>query len=78
MEAINRAMSRLGLKIGDHIRFKRRDQVIEGFVMPPYAFTDPDVIVVKLKNGYNVGVLADEIKDLEVLGEIEISRESKE
>jgi glutamyl-tRNA(Gln) amidotransferase subunit D len=29
--------------------------VFEGVLIPPTQFSDPDVVVVKLKNGYNVG-----------------------
>ncbi|MEL9929357.1 MAG: Glu-tRNA(Gln) amidotransferase subunit GatD [Sulfolobales archaeon] len=76
MEAFNKAMERLGVRVGDLIRFKKDGMILEGYVMPPYAFTDPEIIVLKLRNGYNVGFLADEIKDLEIIGRIDQSRES--
>lgn len=62
------AYERLGLEPGHYIRFRRGDIVLEGIVMPPYVFTDPNIVVVKLRNGYNIGVLYDEIRDLEILG----------
>ncbi|MFZ8838459.1 MAG: Glu-tRNA(Gln) amidotransferase GatDE subunit D, partial [Pyrobaculum sp.] len=29
--------------------------VFEGVLIPPTQFSEPDVVVVKLRNGYNVG-----------------------
>jgi glutamyl-tRNA(Gln) amidotransferase subunit D (EC 6.3.5.7) len=38
--------------------------------MPPTQFSDPDVVVVKLKNGYNVGFKKSRIREIVDLGEV--------
>jgi len=41
---------------GDTILVKDTGREYRGILMPHHEFSDPDVIVVKLKSGYNVGV----------------------
>jgi glutamyl-tRNA(Gln) amidotransferase subunit D len=67
LNELNKAYKILGVEPGLYIRFRYKNEILEGVVMPPYVFTDPDIIVVKLKNGYNIGVLYSEIKDLEII-----------
>ncbi len=44
---------------GDRIRFTTADgDVFEGLLMPRHAFSADDVAIVKLDNGYNIGVAA--------------------
>ncbi|WP_052883244.1 Glu-tRNA(Gln) amidotransferase subunit GatD [Thermoproteus tenax] len=43
---------------------------LEGVLLPPTAYTDPNVYIVKLKNGYNVGIAKDKVAKLEELGEM--------
>ncbi len=50
-------MADLGdLEVGDLVRIIKGDMVLEGIVMPATEFTSNDVIILKLSNGYNVGV----------------------
>ncbi len=49
-----------GLSIGDRVRVSRRGAVYEGILMPRHALTGRQIIVVKLDNGYNVGIRVDE------------------
>lgn len=44
------------VKIGDYIRIFRGKDVFEGLLMPRIELGDPNHIVIKLANGYNVGV----------------------
>ncbi|MCU7787954.1 Glu-tRNA(Gln) amidotransferase subunit GatD [Pyrobaculum sp. 3827-6] len=44
--------------------------VFEGVLIPPTQFSDPDIVVLKLKNGYNVGFKKGRIKELVELGEV--------
>ncbi|MGC8670688.1 MAG: Glu-tRNA(Gln) amidotransferase subunit GatD [Thermoprotei archaeon] len=48
-----------GVSVWDRIRIKKDDQVIEGILMPRPALLGGRALVVKLDNGYNVGVLPD-------------------
>ncbi len=55
---------------GSIVRIVRDDGLtVEGTLMPRYALAGRDVIVVKLENGYNIGIRADRIVKLEVVGE---------
>ncbi len=54
--------------IGDLIRLHLVDgTVLEGIVMPSTEFSGSDVIVVKLRNGYNIGVSKEKIAEIEVI-----------
>ncbi len=44
------------LQIGDIIRITRNDEFFEGILMPRYELADDNHIVLKLKNGYNIGI----------------------
>jgi len=67
-----RLLEKAGARIGDKIRIVRGDgSVFEGILMPRYAITERPVIVVKLDNGYNVGVRVDEKSRVEVVKTLE-------
>lgn len=59
--------SDLGISVGDLVRIRRGGSEIEGIVMPKHAFSDPDIVVLKLRNGYNVGVRVDSSSRIEVV-----------
>ncbi|RLJ10060.1 MAG: Glu-tRNA(Gln) amidotransferase GatDE subunit D [Candidatus Aenigmatarchaeota archaeon] len=44
------------IKIGDRVRLEFDDQVLEGLLMPKPNQGDPDALVIKLDNGYNIGI----------------------
>ena len=44
------------LEVGDRIRIIKEGIVYEGILMPSTEFSSKDVIIVKLPNGYNVGI----------------------
>ncbi|MCX6663242.1 MAG: Glu-tRNA(Gln) amidotransferase subunit GatD, partial [Euryarchaeota archaeon] len=45
--------------IGDIIRIIRNDEQHEGVLMPHHEFSDDDIITIKLKTGYNIGIAVD-------------------
>jgi glutamyl-tRNA(Gln) amidotransferase subunit D len=49
-----------GLRVGDRIRISKRDAVYEGILMPRHGMTHRQIVVLKLDNGYNIGVKVDE------------------
>ncbi|MDH7508818.1 MAG: Glu-tRNA(Gln) amidotransferase subunit GatD [Methanomassiliicoccales archaeon] len=49
-------LERSGAKEGDRIVVETDRKRIEGILMPHHSFSNPDIIILKLKNGYNVGV----------------------
>ncbi|MEM4285291.1 MAG: Glu-tRNA(Gln) amidotransferase subunit GatD [Candidatus Nitrosocaldus sp.] len=48
-------------KVGDRIVVKTRDNEYRGILMPRYELADDMHLVIKLRNGYNVGISTDEI-----------------
>lgn len=60
-------LRRVEAEIGDIIRIKNKNKVYEGLLMPHHEFSDKDTIVLKLKNGYNVGVKVSEETKIEVV-----------
>src|SRR6266851_3496016 len=57
-------------KIGSIIRLTSKSgEVFEGTLFPRSEYTDPNHIVLKLKNGYNVGIHYDRTEKIEVVGE---------
>jgi len=57
------------LSVGDRVRIVREDGIeIEGVIMPRSELGDDEHVVIKMDNGYNVGVHIDRIEDVERLG----------
>lgn len=51
---------------GDTVRLKAGGKEHTGILMPHHEFSHPDVIVIKLKSGYNVGVMVDGSSEIRV------------
>jgi len=58
----------LGLDVGDRIKIERGDRIFEGVLMPrEKLYGDRPIIVVKLDNGYNIGVRIDDNTRIEIV-----------
>ena len=51
-----RAILKEGAHVGDVVKITRRDETFEGALMPRYELADDEHIVIKLRNGYNIGI----------------------
>ncbi|HNU36187.1 MAG TPA: Glu-tRNA(Gln) amidotransferase GatDE subunit D, partial [Methanomassiliicoccales archaeon] len=51
---------------GDTVRLKAGGKEYSGILMPHHDFSHPDIIVIKLKSGYNIGVMVDDSSELKV------------
>ena len=49
-------MRKVGADVGDVLRVTRKGEVYEGILIPRSEYGDDTHIVVKLKNGYNIGI----------------------
>lgn len=57
------------------VRIHLKDgSVLEGMILPRPEVGDPDVLLVKLENGYNAGIHVDRILKVEALGKYEPPR----
>ena len=50
----------IGASIGARIRVKRNGEIYEGILMPRHGFAGKQILVLKLDNGYNIGIRVDE------------------
>lgn len=56
------------LVIGSNVRIISDPKVFEGILIPRYELADNEHIVIKLRNGYNIGVKVSSITKLEKIG----------
>lgn len=69
---LSELMSRWGIKEFDLVRIYLRDgTALDGVVLPRPGVGDPNVLILKLDNGYNVGIHASNIEGVEVKGHVE-------
>ena len=67
---ILRRLKNTKAEIGSIIRIATKSgEVFEGALFPRSEYTDPNHIVLKLKNGYNIGIHYDRTEKIEVVGE---------
>ncbi|MEF8834875.1 MAG: Glu-tRNA(Gln) amidotransferase subunit GatD [Candidatus Thermoplasmatota archaeon] len=52
---------------GDRIRIEKDDRSYEGVLMPHHRFSGEDIITLKLDNGYNIGIEAEEDIKIELI-----------
>src|SRR5438445_8229879 len=53
------------IEVGNQVKV-HSDLMYSGIIMPRYEYSDDDHIVIKLKNGYNIGLEIDKIKKIEL------------
>lgn len=57
-KSLKEALAAKGIAAGDVVELLTTDgRTVEGVLMPHHEFSDPDVIVIKLPSGYNVGIV---------------------
>jgi len=57
--SIQKALKRIKAKVGDRISITKGKQIYEGLLMPRIEMGDKNSIVLKLDNGYNIGIKFD-------------------
>ena len=55
-ESLSSILSGLGASEGTRLRVEKDGRSFEGTLMPHHEFSAPDVLILKVKSGYNVGV----------------------
>src|SRR5690348_2368661 len=67
---ILRRLKNANADIGSIIRITTKSrEVFEGTLLPRSEYTDPNHIILKLKNGYNIGIHYDRTEKIEVIAE---------
>ncbi|NJE03146.1 Glu-tRNA(Gln) amidotransferase subunit GatD [Thermococcus sp. MV11] len=71
MRKVERFMKEKGLEVGDYVRIIEKENgntsVYEGVVMNPYELSSGETLTLKLDNGYNIGILVDQIQEIEII-----------
>ncbi|MEM0311511.1 MAG: Glu-tRNA(Gln) amidotransferase subunit GatD [Ignisphaera sp.] len=61
-------LERLGAAVGCRIRLLLRSNIVfEGILMPHHEFSEADIIVIKLDNGYNIGISIRRVSKIDVV-----------
>ena len=63
------ALKKAHVEIGDVVRITKEDEVCEGILIPRSEYGDETHLVIKLKNGYNIGITVTEKMTIEKTGE---------
>ena len=58
-DAIEKILDAKRIKLGDHVKLKGKEHVFEGVLMPRSDAGNNQILVLKMKNGYNVGIKFD-------------------
>jgi len=62
------AIEKIQAEIGDIIRITKGDEVLEGILIPRSEYGDETHLVIKLKNGYNIGIAVTPDANIERIG----------
>lgn len=63
------------IEVGNLVRIQA-DSTYSGIVMPRYEYSDDDHLVLKLKNGYNIGLQIEKITQIEIESHPSVKKES--
>jgi glutamyl-tRNA(Gln) amidotransferase subunit D len=61
---------KLNAEEGDTVLVKDTGREYRGILMPHHEFSDPNVVVIKLKSGYNVGVMTSSRTSIEIVSKV--------
>ncbi|MEM3030760.1 MAG: Glu-tRNA(Gln) amidotransferase GatDE subunit D, partial [Candidatus Micrarchaeia archaeon] len=53
---VESALKKAGCAVGDRVRVEKEGEAFEGMLLPRTGAGDASVLVLKLDNGYNVGI----------------------
>ena len=74
-------MKEKNLQVGDYVRIIEKENgntsVYEGIVMNPYELSSGETLTIKLDNGYNIGILVDQIAEIQIIEKAQPREEIK-
>lgn len=68
-DSLSKVLSALDATEGTRLRVEKDGRSFEGTLMPHHEFSAPDVLILKVKSGYNVGISISGSTRIEVLGQ---------
>jgi glutamyl-tRNA(Gln) amidotransferase subunit D len=69
-------LKKFNLQEGDTIELTKNGVILKGIIMPSYSSSD-DILVIKLDNGYNIGISVDSISEVKLIKRGEKREEKK-
>ncbi len=57
----------MDFETGDLVEIENKKGIFRGIVMPRHAFSGEDIIILKLDNGYNIGIKVDDETDIKII-----------
>lgn len=73
---VRKILDNAGTDVGDYIEVEREGDSFKGIVMPHVEFSGKDILILKLDNGYNIGLKLDETCRIQLLkAKGEVTRE---
>ena len=78
-DSLSKTLDSLGITEGTRLTVERDGRTYTGTLMPHHEFSAPDVLILKMKSGYNVGVRITPDTNIQVLDKpVEVSRKEEE
>lgn len=74
---VGKILEAAGAEIGDVIEVRNGKQAFSGILMPHHDFSNPDIITLKLPNGYNIGLRADKDSKVKIVSKKETKTSAK-
>ncbi|MGC8709542.1 MAG: Glu-tRNA(Gln) amidotransferase subunit GatD [Thermoplasmata archaeon] len=59
--------SNMDFETGDLVEIENKKGIFRGIVMPRHAFSGEDIIILKLDNGYNIGIKVDDETNIKII-----------
>jgi len=64
-------LNEIGAEEGDSLEVRSEGRTYHGVLMPHHEFSNPDVIVIKQKSGYNIGIMLTGSSEVKITGKHE-------
>ena len=78
-DSLSKTLDSLGITEGTRLTVERDGRTYTGTLMPHHEFSAPDVLILKMKSGYNVGVRITPDTNIQVLDKpVEVSRKEED
>ena len=75
---LEKILKKKKIKIGDWVEVKKGKKVFKGILMPKTKLSHPSTLILKLENGYNIGIEIDEKTQIRLVKKGEIRSKKKE
>lgn len=64
-DIVDYVLSKYGVGYGDYVIVKTSSgRSYKGFIMPRHEYSSPSILVLKMDNGYNIGIAIDKVDDI--------------